>query len=204
MSELVIKNTSRVIFDSAWPSVEDALKQRLAELKDVPGKEVEYQLAVERYTGLNIGDVSIEPINLLPNGDRVVCISSRKTGFARVDVKVSSMSAGEILTRITHTVNRFDTMAELLTFVATNPSSDQMAYVKETDRWFGFVPGVTPKEELASFLAQVFFDKGEWVETGTAPNDTGHYKLTVTDLTVTTGKGDIFIFDLKKLTPKKK
>ena len=204
MSEILIRNTSRVIFDSTWPAVEDALKQSLEELKNTPGKEQEYQQSLERYTGLTIGDVRIEPVKTLPTGEMIVCVMSRKTGFARVDVPIGKLPFGEILSRTIYALHKFDTLAELQAFVATNPGTDQIAHVKENDQWYGFIPGNDPSAELSGYTGIVYFNKGEWTVNEQTPAQSGHYKFTVTDPAVATGKADVFIFDLKQLAPKGK
>lgn len=200
MSKIEIKNTSRVIQDSAWPSVEDALKERMDALKDKPGKEAEYKLCLERYTGLTINDVTIEPVKTLPTGVRLACITSRKTGFVKVDLEIKQKSAGEILSRTGKTLHTFDKKSDLQNFIATIPAAVDIAYVKENDTWYGFIPGGDITTELESYVGNVFFNKGE-----TAPNEAtpvledGHYVLTLTDPAVAQNKGEVRLFDLTKI-----
>lgn len=200
MSKVEIKNTSRVIQDSAWPGVEDALKERMEALKDKPGKEAEYKLCQERYAGLAIDNVTIEPIKILPNGKRLVCITSRKTGFAKVDLEIQQKSAGEILSRVGKVVHLLESKSDLQNFISTIPSPMDIVYVKETDLWYGFIPGVNPDEELLTYTGKIFFDKGT-VEANTATPvlEDGHYQLVLTDRSVIDTKGVIQLFDLTKL-----
>lgn len=96
MAEL-IKVNKKVINDPLFTPVVKFLQDRIAKL-EVTGPVDELALSKQRYNGLVAGDLVIESAVTFPDGTVRVCIVSRKTGFARVDIDITQVGMHDILT----------------------------------------------------------------------------------------------------------
>lgn len=201
MSKIILNDTTRVIRDCTWPSVEIALNKRLEELEKDPTKLDEFKLCSQRYANLNIDDVRIEPVQEFSATKRLVSIISRKAGFARVDIEVEKLAAGDILSRIGKKRHTVKTKSELIEFINAGVTPEDMVYVESNKAWHGFIPGVNVEAEMAAY-PNAFFNKGSWVVSGPQANpvDNGDYQLRLEDPAVITGQEIVKIQDIAKLT----
>lgn len=95
MAEM-IKVNKKVVNDPLYTPVMNYLRNRIAQLEQ-DGPDTELALAKSRYDGLLTGDVVIESAVTFPDGAVRVCIVSRKTGFARVDIDITRVEMKDIL-----------------------------------------------------------------------------------------------------------
>jgi len=95
MTEM-IKVNKKVVNDPLYTPVMNYLRNRIAKLEQ-DGAVDELAVAKSRYDGLLTGDVIIESAVTFPDGSVRVCIVSRKTGFARVDIDITRVEMKDIL-----------------------------------------------------------------------------------------------------------
>lgn len=95
MAEMIRVN-KKVIHDPMYTPVRQWLTERIAKL-EIDGDPAELALAKERYESLVAGDLVIEDVKDFTDGIQRVCIVSRKTGFARVDIEFKSVPMQDIL-----------------------------------------------------------------------------------------------------------
>lgn len=95
MAEM-IKVNKKVINDPMYTPVRQWLSRRIAQL-EIDGDPDELALAKERYDSLVAGDLVIEDVKTFADGIQRVCIVSRKTGFARVDIEFQKVPMQDIL-----------------------------------------------------------------------------------------------------------
>lgn len=95
MAEM-IKVNKKVINDPMYTPVRQWLSRRIAQL-EIDGDADELALAKERYDSLVAGDLVIEDVKTFADGIQRVCIVSRKTGFARVDIEFQKVPMQDIL-----------------------------------------------------------------------------------------------------------
>lgn len=95
MAEM-IKVNKKVINDPMYTPVRQWLSRRIAQL-EIDGDPAELALAKERYDSLVAGDLVIEDVKTFADGIQRVCIVSRKTGFARVDIEFQKVPMQDIL-----------------------------------------------------------------------------------------------------------
>lgn len=200
MSSIVVKDATRRIISSTWPSVEKALKARLEELSKDPTRRKEYLLAQKRYPGLTAKDVYIEPVRVFEDGRRLVCFSTRKTGFARMDLEIQPMEAAAILSSISRKAVTVEDREKFEEYLQTPPPVDTLVYVISEKRWYGFIPGVDVQAELHVFMTEVFFNSVTCSDEVAPFEINGHHNLNFADPAVVAGGNNITIIDVTRLT----
>lgn len=131
MAEL-IKVNKKVINDPLFTPVIKFLQDRIAKL-EVTGPADELALSKERYDGLVAGDLVIESAITFPDGAVRVCIISRKTGFARVDIDIKQVKMDDILTDFAVPLVEIEDVDHLKTYVKglATPIQPTLLYLKE-------------------------------------------------------------------------
>lgn len=190
----ILFDRSRYIKDPMFVSVEMLLRQRIEQLKkNDPDDELE--VAQIRYTGLLAGDVHIEPVVDTGNGTRV-CISSRKTGFMRMDMDVFTLDLPEIMSGLKEPVKRVSTIYDVLgLFLEKNPEN-KYVHCSENGRLYSFVPGIDLTEETKSLIGDIFFDKidvEQFNYEGVVPDDYSDRVIYLEDKSLINGKGEIHL-----------
>lgn len=201
MAELV-KVNKKVINDPLYTPVIKFLKDRIANL-EITGPEDELALSKQRYDGLVAGDLVIESAITFPDGVVRVCIVSRKTGFARVDIDIKYVQMDDILTDFAIPLVEIDNVDQLKTYVKTlqTPVEPTLLYLKYKDTY-----GVLVTQEQAEThegpmqaFGNLFFEKyvtereslnsinWETLECGT---------VTITDPSFGRGVYPLFIYEL--------
>lgn len=130
MAEL-IKVNKKVINDPLFTPVIKFLQNRIANL-EITGPADELALSKQRYDGLVAGDLIIESAITFPDGAVRVCIVSRKTGFARVDIDIAQVQMDDILTDFAVPLVEIDDVDHLKTYVKslTDPVQPTLLYLK--------------------------------------------------------------------------
>jgi len=130
MAEL-IKVNKKVINDPLFTPVIKYLQDRIAKL-EVTGPADELALSKQRYDGLVAGDLVIESAVTFPDGAIRVCIISRKTGFARVDIDIAQVAMDDILTDFAVPLVEIDDADALKVYVKAlaEPVEPTLLYLK--------------------------------------------------------------------------
>ncbi|QZA70672.1 hypothetical protein AH04_197 [Erwinia phage AH04] len=201
MAELV-KVNKKVINDPLYTPVIKFLKDRIASL-EITGPEDELALSKQRYDGLVAGDLVIESAVTFPDGVVRVCIVSRKTGFARVDIDIKYVQMDDILTDFAIPLVEINDVDQLKAYVKAlqAPVEPTLLYLKDEDTY-----GVLVTQEQAEThegpmqaFGNLFFEKyvtereslnsinWETLECGT---------VTITDPSFGRGVYPLFIYEL--------
>jgi hypothetical protein len=134
MAEL-IKVNKKVINDPLFTPVIAFLKERIANL-EINGPEDELALSKQRYDGLVAGDLVIESAVRFPDNVVRVCIISRKTGFARVDLDIKYAKMKDILEDFTVPLVEIEDVDHLKTYVKANSDIEPtLLYLKYKDTY---------------------------------------------------------------------
>lgn len=131
MAEL-IKVNKKVINDPLYTPVIAFLKDRIATL-EVTGPAAELALSKQRYNGLVAGDLIIESAIRFPDDVVRVCIISRKTGFARVDIDIKYATMEKIVDDFGLPLVEIDDPDHLKTYVKglVEPIQPTLLYLKD-------------------------------------------------------------------------
>lgn len=190
----ILFDRTRHIKDPVWVSVEMALRQRLEQLKKHDPDD-ELEVAQIRYNGLLAGDVHIEPAADTSTGHRV-CISSRKTGFMRVDIPVYPLELPEIMAGLKESVTRVPTIHAVLGLFLEKHPDIKYVHCSENGRLYSFVPGVDLVKETKDLIGDIFFDQvsvEEFNYEGNVPSDYSNCTITLGDKSLHGGKGEIYL-----------
>ncbi|QDJ97325.1 hypothetical protein D6_0166 [Aeromonas phage D6] len=156
MENGLIVERSAFVRDPFWVSVQRFLAKRLADL-EIDDPKGELEVARERYNNLKAEDVRIEPIQ----GDResLVCITSRITGFGRVDIPVERLPFGEILTGMETNVKTVKTIGELHALFRSNNWDFEYVFYEPTGQYCLFLKTLKGEGGLREATSNIFFDR---------------------------------------------
>ncbi|QBZ70714.1 hypothetical protein pETSU_133 [Edwardsiella phage pEt-SU] len=199
MAEM-IKVNKKVINDPMYTPVRQWLTQRIAQL-EIDGDPAELALAKERYDSLVAGDLVIEDVKTFADGIQRVCIVSRKTGFARVDIEFQKVSMQDILDDFgIPFVNIVDTDA-LKAFSKTNEEPAVLLWL-EYKNTYGVLltqDAATTVDGPMSAFGDLFFgqykterESLDWIDYDTIESGT----VTITDPSIGVGIYPLFIQEL--------
>lgn len=162
---VILGEHDKHIKDPVWVCVQKALEKRLKDL-EAKGPSAELELSKKRYTGLTYKDVSIEPATLVKDGEVVVCIAVRKTGFARVDIAIEKCTIKDVFDvfnisyKTTETEEQFFQLVDDLTAAEGN-----LVYRKDTDEMVIVLKNIENiKKDVLNLLNDIFFNKITWDE----------------------------------------
>lgn len=184
MSNNVTLTRSRIIKDPLWLAVDRYLQNRLEELNNDPSKREEYLLSLQRYHGLTINDVTLEPIAVISPTRKLVCMATRETGFARVDLEIDLVSFDEVISEYFLTTSKYPGFDEVIEeFRQTQ--DNRVVLNEETGKYTFFLKGEDMVAEINQLVNGVYFDNititPVEIPEGTIPNDFVSHKVTFTD-----------------------
>lgn len=201
MAEL-IKVNKKVINDPLFTPVIKFLQDRIAKL-EVTGPADELALSKERYDGLVAGDLVIESAVTFPDGAVRVCIISRKTGFARVDIDIKQVEMEDILNDFAVALVEIDDVDHLKTYLKglEEPVQPTLFYLKYEKTYGVLVTQEQAKTHEGAMQAfgDLFFEN--YVLTRESENSIDWETLesgtvTITDPSFGRGIYPLFIYEL--------
>lgn len=200
MAEL-IKVNKKVINDPLYTPVIKFLKDRIAALEET-GPADELALSKQRYDGLVAGDLIIESAVTFPDNVVRVCIVSRKTGFARVDIDIKYVQMDDILTDFAVPMVEIEDVDHLKTYVKENQDIEPTLLFLKYKQTYGVLltqsQATTHEGPMAAF-GDLFFENfvterdslnsidWETLESGT---------VTITDPSFGRGVYPLFVYEL--------
>lgn len=200
MAEL-IKVNKKVINDPLYTPVIKFLKDRIATLEET-GPADELALSKQRYDGLVAGDLVIESAVTFPDNVVRVCIVSRKTGFARVDIDIKYVQMDDILTDFAIPLVEIEDVDHLKTYVKENQDIEPTLLFLKYKQTYGVLltqDQATTHEGPMTAFGNLFFENyvterqslnsvdWETLESGT---------VTITDPSFGRGVYPLFIYEL--------
>lgn len=199
MAEM-IKVNKKVINDPMYTPVRQWLSRRIAQL-EIDGDPDELALAKERYDSLVAGDLVIEDVKTFADGIQRVCIVSRKTGFARVDIEFQKVPMQDILNDFSIPFVNIVDIDALKAFSKTNEEPAVLLWLEYKNTY-----GVLLTQEAATTIdgpmtafGDLFFNQYatereslDWIDYDTIESGT----VTVTDPSIGIGVYPLFIQEL--------